>query len=866
MNVSEFKRYCTKYIKINMRILKGISKFIGQDFYRNQYSPLVHNNIFRNPGWYSAYTSYQSEMSQGRLELGYYYQKIIRSITGMEVSNAGLLDHSHSLIEAMRLMEANSKGTENKTILVDVNLFDNMMSVTKSFTRMFNERGVKIEYVDFTKKVLPIKEAKNIIGSIILSSDKYGYINKNYEMVNEIKRYNPKHLTCISGDLLHHTIIKNHKNLGANIAIGSIQRFGLPMSGPTGGYFAVDSNLYRLLPGKLIEKSVEKDTDTERFRLSLQTREQHIKRDKAVSNICTNQTLMNNYMTAWVMEQTRDGILEKAKTIVKYNKKLGLNYLKHLDSFTIQDIYNRGFIHNNLHSTITFTEQNNITDIKRLKEHIKPDVNNIDSESYEPKTNDLYREYIINCLSKDNSSCISHLDVLDDKIFRKFKNDKLSLQRYLKRLENKDFTLVNGMIPLGSCTMKYNCEESLDELNDKKYISQHPLDNNDTLENIKDKYSQLLSNLYCLTGYNCGTLEPMSGAHAELVALLMIKNADKKNRKKILIPRSAHGTNFASAAIANYIPLTIEHNKDGTIDLTHLSQLIEKNKNDIAGIMMTYPSTYGFFDDNTQNAIDMVKNISGYVYLDGANMNAWVGQLKPTDMKFDIMHINLHKTFAIPHGGGGPGVGCLLWNSKSRLKPLERVSSSGYGNGIANLISNKYIEKNKPNFGQLSKKAVENANYIVRKLEKHFSIPYRNKNNHVAHELIINLKKEIADTNVTEVDIAKRLIDYSLHAPTMSWPVAQCLMIEPTETENNQNLDYLCDALIQIKYEMYNSPELLKNAPYTLDVVIEKSLPKYYYYPLGKRTKERKYWGHCGRIDDLHGDKTLISKFSSRKS
>lgn len=837
-----------------MRILKGLKKFIGQDFYRNQYSPLVHNNIFRNPGWYSAYTSYQSEMSQGRLELGYYYQEIIKSITGMDVSNAGLLDHSHSLIEAMRLMEANNKHSKNiqKTILVDVNLFDNMVSVTNSFTRMFNERGVNIEYVDFTKKLLPIKEPENIIGSVVVSSDKYGYINKNYKMINEIKRYNPKHLTCISGDLLHHTILKSHKKLGANIAIGNIQRFGLPMSGPTGGYFAVDSNLYRLLPGKLIEKSIEKETDIERFRLSLQTREQHIKRDKAVSNICTNQTLMNNYMTAWVMEQTKNGLLDKAKTIIQYNKTLGLNNLKHLDSFSVKNVYmcdmGYGHGHGNC-ETLTFTDQDNID---CLKDYVKYKDTCIDSKSYEPKEGDLYRS--------------DFHGILDDKIFNKFENDKLGLQRYLKRLENKDFTLVNGMIPLGSCTMKYNCEESLDTLNEKKYIVQHPLENNETLRNIKGKYSELLNNLYDLTGFNCGSLEPMSGAHAELVALLMIKNADKKNRKKILIPRSAHGTNFASAAIANYTPLTIKHNTDGTIDLIHLSQLIETNKDDIVGIMMTYPSTYGFFDDNTQQAIDMVKNINGYVYLDGANMNAWVGQLKPVDMKFDIMHINLHKTFAIPHGGGGPGVGCLLWNSKSSLQALERVSSSGYGNGIANLISNKYIAKNKSNFDKISKKAVDNANYIVKRLEDHFNIPYRNRDNQVAHELIINLKKEIADTGVTEVDIAKRLIDYSLHAPTMSWPVSQCLMIEPTETENIENLDYLCDALIQIKHEMYNSPDLLKKAPYSLDTVIEKSLPKHYYYPLGERTKLRKYWGHCGRIDDLHGDKTVMSKFTMLKN
>lgn len=837
-----------------MRILKSVRKFIGQDYYRNHYSPLVHNNIFRNPGWYSAYTSYQSEMSQGRLELGYYYQQIIKSITGMDVSNSGLLDHSHSLIEAMRLMEANNTHSKNanKTILVDVNLFDNMKLVTNSFTRMFNERNVNIEYIDFTKKILSIKDPECIIGSVVVSSDKYGYINKNYKMINEIKRYNPKHLTCISGDLLHHTIIKSHKSLGANIAIGNIQRFGLPMSGPTGGYFAVDSNLYRLLPGKLIEKSVEKESGIERYRLSLQTREQHIKRDKAVSNICTNQTLMNNYMTAWVMEQTKNGILDKANTIKHYNKTLGLNFLKYLDSFTV-DTCDIGFMHKNFQSTITFTDQDSKTDIECLKDYVKNIVNCIDSNGYEPKEGDLYRDKL------------NKIDILDESIFNKFENDKLTLQRYLKRLENKDFTLVNGMIPLGSCTMKYNCEESLDTLNEKKYIFQHPFDSNDTLQDLKEKYSELLNNLYYLTGFDYGSLEPMSGAHAELVALLMIKNADKKNRKRILIPRSAHGTNFASAAIANYIPLTIEHNKDGTIDLDHLYKLIEANKDDIVGIMMTYPSTYGFFDGNTQKAIDMVKSINGYVYLDGANMNAWVGQLKPTDMKFDIMHINLHKTFAIPHGGGGPGVGCLLWNTKSTLQALERVSSSGYGNGIANLISNNYIAKNKTNFDKISKKAVDNANYIVKRLEDHFSIPYRNKNNQVAHELIINLKKEIADTGVTEVDIAKRLIDYSLHAPTMSWPVAQCLMIEPTETENIENLDYLCDALIQIKHEMYNSPDILKKAPYTLDTVIEKSLPKHYYYPLGEKTQLRKYWGHCGRIDDLHGDRTLMSKFTLRK-
>ena len=802
---------------------------------------------------------YQSEISQGRLELTHNYQEIIKKITGNQISNAGLLDHAHGVFESLRII-INSNKCDKKIILVDENIFDNLKRVIDTYDKItFSPNNVTIKYFDFISidREYIERNINNIIGSVIMSSDKYGFINKDYQFIKSLQseiNSNTKNnfINVISGDLLHHIYLPSHSDLGANISIGNIQRFGLPFfnGGPHGAYMCIDKSLLRKLPGKLVGISKDK-RNNHRYRLALQTREQHIKKNNATSNICTNQALMANFVGAWAQLNGKK-LNTYINRITEYRdsikKSLNVNF-DFIDTISFLDDTSHAniFKHNDSIYSATFSEQHSHEDINDLK--------------------NILREKKILDRSNDISIKPRNDNILDDEIFNRFDNE-FDFQRYLRDLELKDFTLVDGMIPLGSCTMKYNDMESVNNIfkyNDGK----HPYESNNEryicdMERLKFYITQL-------TGFPGVSLQPLSGSHAELTALLIMRKYANNNEKNIvLVPESAHGTNPASVVISGCKVVKIKHSIDGTFDIDNLRETIDKYNSNILGAMITHPSTYGFFDDTVNHVIESVKDIGGLLYLDGANMNSWVGDLKPNDIGFDMMHINMHKTFAIPHGGGGPGVGVLAVNDQlhdylpndniTYKHSIGSISSSIFGNSNANLISLKYIEKFIDEFKEISKKAVHNANYIKSKLEKEFVINYRNKNNDVAHELIIDLAP-LCINGITENDFCKRLIDYGIHPPTMSWPVAKCIMIEPTETENIDNLNYLINALISIKHEIKSSKDsesdnVVKNAPHSIEDLFDWNYSyskEEAFFPLGRNTK--KFWKATNRVDDLYGDK-----------
>lgn len=871
--------------------------FIGQDYYKNKFSELIHYEYFNNSSFYSCYTPYQAEISQGRLELGYTYQTIIQNITGLQYSNCGLLDHSHSIFESIRIIiNYNSKNNNtNKIIVIDENIFDHLKDVLDTYeSNIFREQGIILLYVNLCKnniyeeinnKLTKIKRnniinselnIENICGFITLSSDKYGFINKNYNEINKLKEYlnslkKNKILHVISGDLLHHLYIKSHKELGGDIGIGNIQRLGLPLfnGGPHSGYMCVNNELIRYLPGRIIGISKNKYSNKV-YRLALQTREQHIKKMKATSNICTNQSLMNNYMALYTLEHGEIGLRDKLNKIMKISNNIKSNIKNvnnnFLDTISFYDNNNKNMFYKHRNSNIssaTFTDIDDGDYILKL----------INSKKFINSENTI--EFDKNILR--NSS----LKIFDNEI-NKFENKPLELIRYIKEISMKDYSLNDGIIPLGSCTMKLNHPKHVSKINNHYLINKHPFYNIKKIDNfILKKIKNQEKIIYDLTGFTDSSFQTMSGSHSELISLLMMKKYTKNKypniiKDTILVSESAHGTNFSSVNIANLNCVTIKHYDNGYINLNDLKEKIKNYGDKILGMMVTFPSTYGFYDDTIIKAIHYVKKVNGIIYLDGANMNSWVGKLKPYELGFDIMHINLHKTFNIPHGGGGPGGGCISTTKLYNLLPKKdsfKVSCSTYGNTCANLISESYINENKNNFKRISEEAVKNANYLKNKLYNDYNIKYVNKNNKVAHEVIIDMKILLKISGLSINDIVKRIIDYGIHPPTVSFPVSNCLMIEPTETESKENLDYLILVMKEIKNEIIEIAELkydsknnvFTNAPHSIDDLINWDLPysiKKGFLPLGKNTKKNYF--NINRVDEVYGDKVLINQIKNK--
>ena len=880
---------------------KIYKSYIGLGYYNNILPGVIQRNILENPGWYTAYTPYQAEISQGRLEALFNFQTVITELTALPITNASLLDEATAAAEAMTMSyqcRSNKKKQANANIfLISDNCFPQTIDVIKTRASSLDIELKIVNHKDFVFE-------KEVFGAIIQYPGKYGEINDYSSLIKESNDNDC--LITVAADLLSLTILKPPGELGADIVVGSSQRFGIPLGygGPHAAYFATTERFKRSIPGRII--GVSHDIDGKKaYRMALQTREQHIRREKATSNICTSQVLLavmaGMYAVYHGPEKLRkiahnihhhSFILSSALKAIGYeqiNNTFFDTLLINTDDISTKNIkvyaedakMNFNYINDSLIS-ISIDEKDDIHNIEKIIEVFARAKNHND-----------FHEVLQNII-KDNlnknyqvipKNLIRKSPFLQYEVFNSY-HSETELMRYIKSLENKDLSLTHSMIPLGSCTMKLNAAVELFSLSSTDFSNIHPFAPLNQARGYHIVFDELEKALCKITGLAAVSLQPNSGAQGEYAGLMVIKKYHESNkdfnRNICLIPSSAHGTNPASAIMAGMKVVIVQCDSQGNIDINDLSSKIETHSNNIAALMITYPSTHGVFEENIIHITDLIHNAGGQVYMDGANMNAQVGLTNPKLIGCDVCHLNLHKTFAIPHGGGGPGMGPIAvaehlkeFLPKSAIidyggkNGISSISASPWGSGLILTISYAYIKL----LGSIGLKksteiAILNANYLKFKLEKDFKILYQGKNNTVAHEMIIDCR-DFNDKNINVTDIAKRLMDYGFHAPTVSWPVPGTMMIEPTESESKYALDSFCEAMHQIKKEIDKSnsdDNLLKNAPHTLEMLVNKWNSPYSrseaVFPTSY-VKERKYWPTVRRINEVHGDRNLICSCAS---
>ena len=876
-----------------MEFLKEIKKLssLNQKFktyiglgYHDTFTPsVIQRNILENPGWYTAYTPYQPEIAQGRLEALLNFQTMVCDITKMEIANASLLDEGTSAAEAMIMMYNNrskdQKSTDQNKFYVDSNIFPQTLAVLSTRAKPLN-----IELI-----VGDIKELNEdeFFGCIIQYPGKDGKLEEIDYFLESINNENLK--VIIAVDLMSLVLIEPPNPDKIDVVVGTTQRFGIPLGygGPHAAFFATKEKYKRNIPGRII--GVTKDLDGDySLRMALQTREQHIKRDRATSNICTAQVLLAVMAGMYAVYHGPEGLKEISKSI-----HLKAVYLKRsLESIGLQIKYSKYF------DTVTV-----LCDSKKIKElaAIKKInfcflSNNEISISVNEKTNMRDLKEIISVFEKfmNKESSIREFptdiefinerksDILSHPVFNSY-HSETSLMRYIKSLENKDLSLTQSMISLGSCTMKLNSASEMIPLSWSEWNSLHPFVPVDQAKGYHEVINRLEEYLSEITGFAATSLQPNSGAQGEYSGLMVIKSyLDKKgdsHRNICLIPSSAHGTNPASAIMAGLKVVVINTDERGNIDLEDLKIKVEEHKDNLAALMITYPSTHGVFESEIQSINDLIHQNGGQVYMDGANMNAQVGLTSPKIIGADVCHLNLHKTFSIPHGGGGPGVGpiCVAEHLKEFLPSnpliktggddsLEAISSAPWGSALVCLISYGYIRMlGRDGIRKSTEIAIVNANYLKTKLEKNYKILYSGENGRSAHEFIIDCR-DFKKYNIEVVDIAKRLIDYGFHAPTVSFPVPGTMMIEPTESENLNELDKFCEALNSIYTEIISDDdskrEMLRNSPHTLKMLTSTDWPYSYSredasFPKSY-LKTNKFWPSVRRVDEAYGDRNLI--------
>jgi glycine dehydrogenase len=868
---------------------KLYKSYIGMGYYNTYMPNVILRNIYCNPGWYTAYTPYQPEVAQGRLEMLLNFQQMILDFTGMDIANASLLDESTAAAEAIGLSRRLDQNNSNK-IFVSSDCNPQTIDVIKTRTEVF---GLELVIGDQEK------DLKNIDGNVICGVLQYpgilGDIKNPSEAISKIHKKNGKAiLVC---DLLALAKLKTPAELGADIAVGSSQRFGIPMGygGPHAAFFATKDEYKRAMPGRIIGVSVDR-LGKKALRMALQTREQHIRREKATSNICTAQALLAIISAAYAIYHGPKGIKEIAERISKLAKSFADKIKK-----SGYELYSDSFF-----DTVTILTKNKTQNI--YKNALRNGVNlrlvddgmlsvAFDERKNVEKTNELLKIFnsaesinetgkvVLNNIPKNlerSSEYLTH------SVFNSY-HSETEMTRYLKRLEDSDIALNRSMISLGSCTMKLNAVSEMIPITWNEFYEPHPFAPVEQMEGYRNLFTDLKNWLREITGFSGVSLQPNAGAQGEFAGLMIIRkyhseNGDK-NRNVCLIPSSAHGTNPASAQMSGMKIVVIACDKDGNIDFEDLKSKAEQYSKNLSTLMVTYPSTHGVFEEKIKEICKIVHDNGGQVYMDGANLNALVGIAKPGKFGPDICHINLHKTFSIPHGGGGPGVGPIA--CKKHLDPflpkhevikdcgpatgIGAVSSAPWGSSSILVISWMYIKMmGAEGLKKASQVAILNANYISKKLNKYFPVLYTGKNGKVAHECIIDIRPIKAETGVTEEDIAKRLIDFGFHAPTMSWPVPGTMMIEPTESESLSELDRFCDTLIKIKgeidkvksgdFDKLDNP--LKNAPHT-HVELSANEWKHKYdretaaYP-STILKSYKYWPPVARVDNVYGDKNLF--------
>ena len=857
---------------------KVARSYIGTGYYGTITPPVIQRNILENPGWYTAYTPYQAEISQGRLEALLNYQTMVTEMTGLSISNASLLDESTAAAEAMVMMFRSTK--DRNQFLVASDCHPQTIDVLKT-----RSEPIGIELI-----IKPLDEFNFIdktFGVLIQYPSTDGKIFDFGDICKQA--HDNGSLVAVATDLMALALIPTPGEIGADIAVGNSQRFGVPMGfgGPHAAFISAKENFKRKMPGRIIGESVDSNGNRA-LRMALQTREQHIRRDKATSNICTAQVLLavmagmySIYHGPIGIKAIANRIHDKTKILANSLKSSGYKivYEQFFDTIRIS------LRDNSVNKIVKAAESNNLN----FRYFDNGDVGiSLDETISQDDLNDILSVFNSELSQSDdfNLSLNRKSTFLNHEVFNKY-HSETEMMRYMHRLETKDLTLNTSMISLGSCTMKLNAAAEMMPITWPEFAFLHPFAPADQTKGYQELSNSLSDWLIDITGLNGCSLQPNSGAQGEYAGLLVIRayhldNGDTQ-RNIFLIPSSAHGTNPASAVMAGMNVEVVKCDENGNIDLSDLRLKAETNSDHLAGIMITYPSTHGVFEEAIEKVCELIHNHGGQVYLDGANLNAMVGISRLGEFGADVCHINLHKTFAIPHGGGGPGMGpiCVAKhltqylpghpNIESSSKAIHAVSGAPIGSGGILPISWAYIAMLGNNGLKLSTEvAILNANYMAHRLKDHFPILYRGTNGYSAHEFILDLRPLKRDHNISDEDVAKRLIDYGYHAPTMSFPVPGTLMIEPTESESKRELDQFCDAMILIKKEIQDiidgkldkNDNPLTNAPHTAQFVSKDNWDHAYSrtqaaYP-AKWLKEHKYWPSVGRVDNAYGDRNLV--------
>ncbi len=875
--ISEFE-----YLKKIRKIAKKnrlFRTYIGMGYYDTMMPAVIQRNILENPAWYTSYTPYQAEISQGRLEALLNYQTMICELTGMEIANASLLDEATAAAEAM-IMLFNSR----------TNIFPQTLAVLN--TRA-NSLGIEIITGNFST----FEFDTTIFGSVVQYPAGDGSINDYTTFVQKAHETNVA-VTAIA-DILSLAILTPPGAWGADVVVGSTQRFGIPMGygGPHAAYFATKDEYKRNMPGRII--GVSKDAaGNHALRMALQTREQHIKREKATSNICTAQALLATMAGMYAVYHGADGLKRiatnvhsmaaaLAKTLIKlgfkvthkdYFDTLKIELPLHLNSKDVQ----RMAIANEMNFRyfdeqtigISINETTTRKDLNKISKVLSVVLNSQKAKVSKPKFNLNFDEKFIRTTSFMGSDT-----------FNRYQTET-KMMRYIKKLERRDFSLTHSMISLGSCTMKLNAAIEMLPMSWAEFGGLHPYAPIHQAKGYQKMFKELEYDLKVITGFDGISLQPNSGAAGEYAGLAVIRKYHKKNgqanRDIVLIPASAHGTNPASAVMAGLKVVVVKCDEKGNVDMTDLKEKAEKHAANLSAFMITYPSTHGVFEPTIVEMCQIIHQNGGQVYMDGANMNAQVGYTNPATIGADVCHLNLHKTFAIPHGGGGPGVGPIgVAKHLTEFLPshpvikmggekgVEAVAAAPWGSASVLTISYAYIKlMGSEGLQKATKFAILNANYLAQSLKDHYNILYTGPNNRVGHEMILDCRP-FKKANVDVVDIAKRLIDYGFHAPTVSFPVAGTLMVEPTESESKAELDRFVDALIAIRKEIDEIAEgkadandnVLKNAPHTLFEIMKDDWAHPYSrqkaaFPL-KWIEQNKFFPAVSRIDDAYGDRNL---------
>ena len=861
-----------KHIQALSNKNKLYDTYIGLGYHPTITPPVIQRNILENPGWYTAYTPYQAEIAQGRLEALFNFQTMVSDLTGMELANASLLDESTAAAEAMSMLFSLRTREQKKA---NANKFFVSNRILPQTLEVLNTRATPLGIELVVESESNIVYNSSYFGAIFQYPGKHGKVINLSSAIRKAKSFDIK--TVVAADLLSLTLLEAPGKYGVDVVVGTTQRFGIPLGygGPHAAYYATKEEYKRSIPGRIIGQTIDLNGNPA-LRMALQTREQHIKRDRATSNICTAQVLLAVMAGMYGAYHGPNGLKSIAEKIHSTTKELESR------------LFELGFINENEYYFDTLKIQCDSKLVESASKKLNINLLIIDPKHVGISLNETSDKDSIDKLvklfkrSKDSNSGLSLKRVILDripfylkretpfmthKVFNSY-HSETSLMRYIKSLERKDLALNHSMISLGSCTMKLNAAAEMLPLSWPQWNSIHPFAPDNQVEGYKQMLNELEIELNKVTGFHSTSLQPNSGAQGEYSGLMVIRAYHNDNndshRNICLIPSSAHGTNPASAVMAGMKVIVVKTDELGNIDINDLSNKAEQYKDNLAALMITYPSTHGVFESNIKTITDKIHECGGQVYMDGANMNAQVGLTSPALIGADVCHLNLHKTFAIPHGGGGPGVGPIcVAEHLSKYLPDLKVSAAPYGSALACIISYGYIKMlGGDGLTKATEIAILNANYIKKRLEGSYDILYTGVKGRSAHELIIDCRP-FRESKIEVVDIAKRLMDYGFHAPTVSFPVPGTMMIEPTESENLEEIDRFCDAMISIRGEINKGNiELLKNAPHTQAMVTSDE----WTYPYTRQqaafpldfVSNNKLWPSVRRVDEAYGDRNLI--------